>query len=239
MAREFESTQARYCSVDSNLGITGPPFWISAWIYKTHEANFSNVWLGDKDAHWNCYMLTFDADERANVYVCENVGTGVRIWTSTSGSINAWHHLCGVFAAADDHRVYLDGGGKNTSSTSISPSGMDRTTVGRLDGTSPGSYTTGSWAEVAFGTGTPTDDEGAALAAGFDPRLVFPRSSIKALWRFLGDDNDLLGNYDLTPYNSPTWSDHLALIYPSSPGGGRVGSRASEIPWHLFFGRAA
>ena len=67
-----------------------------------------------------------------------------------------------------------------------------------------------------------TDDEVAALAAGHSPLLIRP-ASLVAYWPLGGlsgdHDRDIVGGYDLTAYNSPTWADHPPVIYPS---GGRV-----------------
>jgi len=239
MARAFDPAREQYCSVESNLGITGPPFWISAWVYKNAPTPEAVVWLGDNSETKVCYMLWLDTSQKAVAVVQESRYVGEGVWSTTSGSINTWHHLCAVFAATNDRRIYLDAGGKNTSARDLSPKDLNRTTIGREDGASPGSYTNGSWAEVAFGTGAPTDDEVAALAAGFDPRLVFPRSRIRAFWPPLRDDKALCGNYTLTPYHAPDWSDHLSVFRPVRPGGGNVAPRPAGVPWHLFFGRAA
>jgi hypothetical protein len=55
------------------------------------------------------------------------------------------------------------------------------------------------------------------LAAGFSPLFVRPQSLV-AYWPLIRDnDNDIVGGYDMTAYNTPTVAAHPPVIYPVSP----------------------
>lgn len=242
MARLFDDAQVQYCEIDDNLGITGPPFWVSAWAYKDDDATTLPVlWIGDKDTAEDWYVVAYAFDETSSAYV-QSAGEGaVRAKSGTSGSNNKWHHVFGAFTAANHRMAYLDGGGRGDDSWIRTPSGLNRTCVGRWADSTPANYASGRVAQAAIGTGIPTDAQIAALANGFDPRLVLPRSSIKAIWPLLADDRDTFGNYDLTPYNSPSWADHPPLIHPSRPQvvePAESAGASQQIPWHLLHGRA-
>jgi hypothetical protein len=60
------------------------------------------------------------------------------------------------------------------------------------------------------------DNAVASLAAGYSPKF-YPENRVAhwALGGFDGDnDNDTLGTYNLTAYNSPTYAEQSRIIYP-------------------------
>ena len=70
--------------------------------------------------------------------------------TTTGYSINTWHHLAGVWAAADDIRVYIDGGSKGIATTPTLLTGLvtaNRTCYGVSDGAGTAYYLQGRVAE--------------------------------------------------------------------------------------------
>ena len=97
-------------------------------------------------------------------------------------------------------------------------------------------------AEAAVWDVALNDDEVAALAHGYSPRLIRP-DHLAAYWPLGGlpgqNDKDLLGSHELTAYNTPSWTDHPPLVYPVRPQVVTAGPTGSKIPWHLFQGRAA
>lgn len=153
--------------------------------------------------------------------------------TTSVSSTTAWYHALCIHASATDRRVYLNGGGKGTNSTSVSPSSADRTLVGALQyGIADiRAWWDGAIAEVAVWdlSGWPgsTDSERAdsfeasalpGLSAGYLP-LFFPLGLV-AYWPLGGyydandGDHDIVGGLDLTPVNSPTTEDH-GMLYVS------------------------
>ncbi len=233
MARSFDSALSQYCQVDSNLAVTGPPFWISAWVFPVAHADQAVCFLGDKDAAEEHHMLFIVQGGRVQARTI-STGSGYAFAeTVTTVTLSAWQHVMGVWAAHDDRRVYL-GGTPWANDTFRSATGLDRTSVGRAGDSTPEGYFAGRIAELAVGTGTPSDSQVAALAGGFDPRLVFPRSSLRAFWPFLGGDEDLLGEHSLTAYNSPSWAEHPPLIHACRPRAVVLGASSFAVgPAHF------
>lgn len=137
---------------------------------------------------------------------------------SKSGvTANTWHHACSV-SETTAARIYLDGvaGGDVTYSTPT----FGTATYFTLGKVSSVQYLDGAVAHVAVWNVSLNAAEAAALAAGVSPLLVRPASLIAyyPLGGFHGDnDNDLVGGYHLTPYNSPTFTDQRPIIYPHGP----------------------
>lgn len=90
------------------------------------------------------------AGDPVRLTVRQNGGSTVGVDTTTTYSANAWHTACGVVAASNDHRVFLDGGGKNTSTTSAFPTGFNQTVLGGRDTGKSAAYHSGrvEWAGV-------------------------------------------------------------------------------------------
>ncbi len=239
MARLFDDAQFDYCETDDNLSVTGPPFWISAWIYPDAAVDQTIWFLGDKDALSEYHALKVAQNRRVLAVSSNNPFGAASAETVAIVTLNVWQHVMAVWAAEDHRRVYLNGAGwSNYAARSVT--GLDRTSVGRHGDSTPDCYFSGRIAETAVGTGTPTDTQVAAIAAGFDPRLVLPRVSMRAVWRFLQDDHDLFGDYDLTPYNNPSWAEHPPIICPRRPQvtvRGALGPFA-EPPYRAVAGQA-
>ena len=148
-------------------------------------------------------------------------GTSTSVVPSTTGySAGTWHNVVGVTADSTDHAVYLDGGSKGTSTTEVDFPTLDRLSIGRLGKNTPVWYADADIAECAIWEAALTDSEAAMLGAGYSPLMVRPQSLV-AYWPLGGiygeHDNDIVGGFNLTAYNTPTWADHPPIIYPSSP----------------------
>lgn len=110
--------------------------------------------------------------------------------TSTTFAANTWFHACGVWAAANDRRVFLNGGGKGTQTTSRTPSGLSRASIGAGDSSSVidtwAPSGTGMIAEVAKWSIALTDAEVALIAAGMSPLKMHPEA-LTDYWPIYGD----------------------------------------------------
>lgn len=148
--------------------------------------------------------------------------------TTTGVTVDTWHHAAGIWVPGTESRVFIDGGSKNVIPSAVYPT-RNRTGIGALPRLTPGAYTTGAIAEVAiyhlaYFPGPLNTDRAdqfekilPSLAAGFSP-LNFPLG-LAAYWPLhrlngAGDDEDIIGGYDMTPVNAPTWADHPGVIMP-------------------------
>ena len=52
------------------------------------------------------------------------------------------------------------------------------------------------------------------LAAGYPPTKIRPWALVH-YWPLMRTDQDLVGGYDLTAFNTPTWADHPPVSIPA------------------------
>lgn len=231
MARSFAAASTQYLLIESDLGFASVeyPLTLACWFKANDTSHLYYVMqLVDKSApgtHWDLTLRGADAGDPIQAYC---YGPSVKAETSTGFTAGTWHHGCAVFADADHQAVYLDGGGKGTNTgSSIAMSDTDRFAIGGALDSTPNYYLDGLIAHAAVWHAALSDDDAAALAAGLSPLLVHPASLI-AYFPLHASDTDQLGSYDLTPYNTPTWSADLPpiwtpsrqIVVPGAPAGG-------------------
>lgn len=130
---------------------------------------------------------------------------------SATISTSTWSHICGVFTSATSRSAYVNGGSKATDTTSATPAGLNRMTVGVGRGSTVSNPFTGSIAEVGIWNAALTDDEVAALGKGFSPRLIRP-SALVAYLPIVRDFVDVKGaGFSVT--GSLTVGDHSPVRY--------------------------
>lgn len=173
--------------------------------------------LVDKDVADNYFRLYIEvAGDDQVVWQATNVSTAQALST-TFWSINTWHHALGVEASPTDRRVYLDGGGKGTDTTSKIPSGLDRVSLGRLGDSTPGSYFDGRLGEWGLWNVALNDDEAASLGSGISPSEIRPEN-LKGWWQILDATStipDLSGNGNhLTRVGGSVLADHPPVLSP-------------------------
>ena len=218
MARVFVSASEQYLLLTSPV-LTAEPITFAAW-YRPATTSFSY------DA-----VMSIVGDSSGEM-VLSREGTDLRVFKNGGGvaqnidtlTANTWHHVCGVFAATNDRRVYTDGGNKITNSANQTGGTFTRTGIGaRPRVATPLEYLDGRVAEAAIWSAALSDAEVAFLALGFSPLFIQPHN-LAAYWPLIrDDDNDLIGGFDLTPINSPTVSIHPPLIkYPTFKHSNRI-----------------
>lgn len=151
-------------------------------------------------------------------YFIQNAAASAGPLSTTGATVNVWAHACGVSAANNDHRVYINGGSKGTSASAVNfPATVTRTSIGR-DAMSPAAnYFSGKLAEVAIWSVALTDAEVAILASGVSPLLVQP-ASLVSYWPLIGrysPEIDVAGGNGMTlSASAPVVADHPRVRYP-------------------------
>ena len=228
MAREFNgSTQG----IDSATGAaTNYPYAFCGWFYQ-HVAGWDWVFSNAENA------TTYDAvgvfsDGKARMLHWGS-GSSQNVDSTTTSSLNTWHHVCGIFISNVSRRVYLDGGGEGTGNGLTSKADGYACAIGVSADTTPAAYFDGRIAEVAvwdvsvYPGGTDGDKATSfknttlqALAAGYSP-LFFP--GLMHYWPLGGAesnndaDTDVWGgnHMDGSRFAAPTTAEHPpGLIYP-------------------------
>lgn len=225
MARLFDDAATEYLEDDS-APVTAVPFTISAWFYSDDVAIAQGVVvISDKDVTAEKFELFIAGQVGGDpVRAITQGGGGVGIASSTTGySANTWHHGCAVFNSTTSRSAFIDGGSKGTNTNSVTPSGMDRISIGRRGDASPSNYFSGRIAEAAIWNVAISDAEVAVLATGVAPPFVRPNALIfyAPLYRGRsstgGDDYDIVGGLTLTDNNTVTVADHPPIFRHARP----------------------
>ena len=217
MARSFVRTSSQYLETNA-APVTAAPFTISVFVWTSESANDKEVlWIGDKDVANHYWGLQVNSAERVRFEVNAGATEVAAQSPSTTFGLSAWHHIAAIERSATDREVYYDGSSVGTNTTSRSPAGADRISIGRDGSSSPAAYMDGLIAEVGIWNIALNTSEIAALAKGFAPPLVRPTSLVFYLPCIVDTDKDLRGGLSLTPSGSPTVGSHARIFYPVSP----------------------
>lgn len=223
MARSLASTSSQ--SLYQTASIPTYPYTLACWIHPTSDAIMAPMSVLDAGGDGRNYdaiiLLSSGFGTTVRAQSSDAASLAVFAVTSTTWTINAWNHVVAVFAAANDRRIYVNGGGKGTETSSRSPT-MLSVEIGCSSTGAPtfarGNYFNGRIGEATVFNVALSDDEVASLynnGIAIDPSLVRP-DAIANYWRMLQDDGDV--NYwtqtGLSTLNSPTYGDHPPALYP-------------------------
>lgn len=222
MARLFDDASNQYLSVAQPV-VAAVPLTMAAWIYKDDTADDACVMsIADVATATHFFQLEYWNDELVYAGTCGG-GAVQEAMTSAAGGINTWVHACGVFPAINSRAVFLNGGSKGTNSGSATPAGLDNTSIGAKVASSIVNYASGRIAEAAIWDVALTDTEVALLSKGFSPLFIRPQNLV-AYWPLIRDtDDDIVGGYSMTPYNTPTVAAHPRVLYPTAAIIGKSG----------------
>lgn len=225
MSRLFDDAQNEYLGIAQALA--APPFAIVC-RFNTDDDTGAAYAVGISDTGSNDNYHGLCIHQTSNTIYAQSEGGaswGAAI-TSTTWSLNTWHHACAIFASSTDRRALLDGGGKGTNATAVTPAGLDTTTIGILKRLAVGMPLSGMIAEVAIydlseWPGATASDKAdnfekilPSLAAGYSP-ACYPLGLV-AHYRLIRDeDTDIVGGFNMTPYNTPSIGSHPRVIYPT------------------------
>jgi len=233
MARSFASASSQYLSAAWS-GIT-MPLTLAAWGYplQTNAAGTS-LSFGNGGSSAGRYTINYRSDGYVAATHQRDDGSGIASAVSAvSYSANQWSLVCGVFAATNVRRVYLNGGNVVSESTTVIAPTPDFVAVGALRTNALSSYFNGYVAHAAVWSAELTAAEVASLyngGIGLDPRSVRP-GALVAYWPLLDNDGDRdwWGQFNLTATNTPTYAQHPPVLMRSTPRFVVGGSTAPTI----------
>src|SRR3990167_1128281 len=240
MSRLFASASSQYLQVDVGI-LTVYPITMACWFRSNDvTANHGLMWLGDKDvaAHYHALEINAGFDD---VIASSRAGGGpVEAISSTSYTANTWHHACAVFTSATDRAAFLDGAGKGTNATDITPAGIDRFAIGRFADSSPVNYMDGRIAECAIWNVGLSDQEVSNLATGRVPAFRIRPDALKGYWPIgLGSpETDLSGALNNLTVTGATVADHVPLgpLFGFDTGYGALAAAADGPPMRSLLG---
>jgi len=236
MARLFDGIN-EYLNNAVGAPVTAAPYTLSAWFWSDENANSSGAIICLQKSTSSIDYIALDAIYRVAgnetlLFVSRSAAGAPEAVATTFWTSSTWHHACGVCRAANDRSVFLDGGGEGVNAVASVPVGLNSVDIARYGDYSPGKHLKGAVAEAGIWNVDLTDDEVAALAAGYSPLAVRPESLV-AYWPLGGlydandGDHDSVGGYNMTAVNAPTTMDSPPIIYPISP---------IAVPWLIAVG---
>lgn len=216
MARAFVRASSQYL-VNSNAPISAAPCTLAAWARPDQTNLQTEIFQVVDTAADNGFRLLMHSD--GNVYSVARDPSFQAAPVASTGYSVAWHHVAGVFTSTTSHAVFLDGGNKGTDATSVSPTSLDETNIGRFNqGGAASLYFGGLLAELAIWNVALADTEVAILAAGFSPLRVRP-GSLVAYWPLISNaspDIDPVGGFDMTVTGATAALEHPGMFYPGA-----------------------
>jgi len=221
VARLFVQASTQQIYVTSTV-VTGPPFTMACWVNPTSiAANTMNVLaLSDASTTNNFYILglyagggvasavralAFDPAAQAYAQVAVEWPTGQPF------------HVAYVEASSSSRYCYYQGSPSIEETTNVQPSGIDTVSIsGRVRNGAPRDTLDGAVSHFGLWNVELNAVEIAALAAGADPRMIRPQSLVD-YWTLVRTDQDIVGGYDMTPVNAPTWTDQPGKVFGVAP----------------------
>lgn len=196
MARSgFSASNFQRCS---SAVVSAVPLTMACWA-KTSVTGTGQQMMG----------LFNSASATARNQFCLRIGSSNNVVARTSGASTAgsangtgsftsgvWFHAAGVFSATNSRTSYRDGGNKVTETTSETPSGLNRTSIGLEDNAAADEPFGGQLGEAAIWNVALSDADILMLSKGFSPLLMHPESLI-AYWPLIGNnspENNLKSN---------------------------------------------
>lgn len=233
MAILFDDGSLQYLQVESTA-IAGVPFSVSA-CFNPDTTNETNClwWAGDHSVPDEMFFLdAANAGDGSTVRAASyETGTFTAAATTIAYSANVWQHACGVWAASNDRRVWLNGGNKGTDNTDVTPADLDRMAIGAYRDTTPLYGMSGRIAYVSVWNIALADAEVLSLGTGVHPFRIRP-ANIVAFWslRTVVDLKDVIGGFDMTAVNAPQTAEGPLITYPTGPIYVHAGVGGLSIP---------
>jgi hypothetical protein len=199
MPRYFDDLKEEYLYLDTTDYAAS--LWTNVvWFNSDNVADAQSLcFIGRSGVGGVYHVLKADGAAVGNPLRQRTWGSATVFAESTTGySANTWHHACGVLAADNDRRVYIDGGSEDIDNTNSTTAGEDRIACGGSADDTPRNYVSGSLMWWAIWQAALTTTEIARLGGGAEPVFV-RRDVLKFFARLMGDEDfDIIGSRALT-----------------------------------------
>jgi len=144
MARLFNGSSTR---IDAAAPVTSVPLTLFHWGKPANvTADFYAFFIGDKDSTNNFLSairwLGSSLADKIAAFTWSPSANG-NAQTSTSYSAGVWSSAHGLFPATNSRSAYLNGGGAGANGTNVSPSSIDRLTIGVSGDSTPANFFSG------------------------------------------------------------------------------------------------
>lgn len=175
--REFITASSQFAAKTS--APTTYPVTISAW-FNSYSTNANQVIAGLFQSDARRLLVYYSPSRTVIVDAIDNGGATPALATSTTtAATNTWNHILAIWDSATSRRVYLNGAGSATNSTSKTTSGLTTLAVGARNNSGTwGLHFNGVLAEVAVWNVALTAAELVSLNSGASALEVRPESRV-------------------------------------------------------------
>ena len=181
--------------------VTAEPFTMACWFNPAISTDGALISIGNSATTNRFQMNSNIAQPGSPLSISSVAATTATVNTTTAIVQNRWQHAAAVCGSNSSRSIYLNGGGKQSNATPITPAGINNILIGgRWSGGARGFFFNGRLAEVAIWNTALNDDEVLSLAKGFAPYYVRPMN-LRFYNRCIQRSRDLYGNRNLTQVN--------------------------------------
>jgi hypothetical protein len=216
-ARLFDDSTSDFLET-ATAAVTAPPFTACGWFRSDDNTDgFQVLWSvgqAGTDNYWRVRLrdgplnVQFQSEQtmpsRSSSFRTTNT------WTQ-----DTWHCWCLIEASATDHRIFLDGAGKNTDTTDVAPNSPDTTAIGRSDDGSPADNFSGDLGHTVMWDFAFTDDEARVVCEPTFRMWLYRPAQQTNYWPVNGQgtEPDVRGTVDLT-VTGATVSEEPPIPHP-------------------------
>lgn len=246
MARDFVRASSQYLEVTTGIA-TATPLTIACWANLDDNTNSQDlVSVCRKTSTQQAFRLNAGgnaAGDPIRAVTTNNATNGIAV-TSVGYSLGVWTHCAATFTSSTSRKAYINGSGGTADTTSVTPSGIDRTMIGAIWSNSViANATDGRLAEVGIWTVVLSDAEILALAKGANPATIRPDKLIGywPVWGQSSPEPDLsVGSHNMAVTGATLDTSHAPVgryvpapkYWPISVASGL--SAVSNTSSHLF-----
>lgn len=178
MARRFVLASSQYLEY-SGAVVTATPLTMACWLRTNNTTDTQALLCLGNTGAASYFMM--GVEPTRSFALLSQTGISSQAVSTVAPAAGCWQHVTAVFASSTSRAAYVNGRGKGTNTTSLTPSGMNVTNVGRYRFSSAGYYTDGVVADAAIWNAALTDAEVLLLAQGVLPPQIRPQS-LAAYW---------------------------------------------------------
>ena len=176
----FPGSSASYALVES-VPVSAPPFTLAARFWSdapAHEGPLLGLFNSGSGNDWFTIGLNAGKVE----LTARSAAAGIRrIAAASAYPTSTWRSAVGVFAAANDRRLYNGADAAMVDTTSVTPLGLNRTGMGRFLDSTPSAALNAIGALFVVWQAELTPDEAKFFAVGAHPYEIRP-GAIVACW---------------------------------------------------------
>lgn len=218
MAIVFDSSDgdgADYLTSTSASTVTGPPLTLACWVNPStltgHDACIAVGSSGSNEA----YALNLRATYKKVTMESRDSSGGSIAQAADDYRADAWQHVAGVCTSSVSRQAFLDGVGGTVSTTSRTPSSVDRIRIGEWTSTWARPFD-GDIAECAIWNVALSAGEIAAMSNGLSPILIRPESLV-SYYPLVRDYIDHVGGNTVSPNNTVVWANEHPISVEAAP----------------------